>query len=229
MTIMDIMDEVSRQYDVDSHSIIGCLKRVIRDEFHLGELLDIYENEKLSLYEEYVGKNNQKKRRRLKITQKKLNYIRDRLYRCVISESNNERLKNIKSLIGKEKVLVGEIASKNNYGFEIHTKFGKAFAPFGLLNSVELEGGRYQIGTRLNFHIHKIGIKKDRLNIVLDRVSKSLTKHIIKEILGDEYTIYTLQRMFGKRTKIYLNRQPTEEEVELLTMSLNEKIIFRLI
>jgi len=228
MTILDVLDEVSRQYDVDSYTIVRCLKRAVRDELGLGEVFDNYKDGKLDFYEVFVDKNNQQKQRRVKITQKRLNYVRDRLYRYIIEENTQERLENIKSSLAADKVVRGKIVSKSDYGLEISTKFGKAFAPMNLLNPKEIEDGRYKIGIDLNFHIHKLGIKKNKINIVLDRVSKFLTEHIIKEVLGDGYTIYTMQRMFGKRIKIYIDKEPSKEERELLSMSLNEKVKFKL-
>ena len=228
MTILDVLDEVSRQYDVDSYTIVRCLKRAVRDELGLGEVFDNYKDGKLDFYEVFVDKNNQQKQRRVKITQKRLNYVRDRLYRYIIEENTQERLENIKSSLAADKVVRGKIVSKSDYGLKISTKFGKAFAPMNLLNPKEIEDGRYKIGIDLNFHIHKLGIKKNKINIVLDRVSKFLTEHIIKEVLGDGYTIYTMQRMFGKRIKIYIDKEPSKEERELLSMSLNEKVKFKL-
>ena len=228
MTILDVLDEVSRQYDVDSYTIVHCLKRAVRDELGLGEVFDNYKDGKLDFYEMFVDKNNQQKQRRVKITQKRLNYVRDRLYRYIIEKNTQERLEAIKSSLAADKVVRGKIVSKSDYGLEISTKFGKAFAPMNLLNPKEIEDGRYKIGIDLNFHIHKLGIKKNKINIVLDRVSKFLTEHIIKEVLGDGYTIYTMQRMFGKRIKIYIDKEPSKEERELLSMSLNEKVKFKL-
>lgn len=228
MTILDVLDEVSRQYDVDSYTIVRCLKRAVRDELGLGEVFDNYKDGKLDFYEVFVDRNNRQKQRRVKITQKRLNYVRDRLYRYIIEENTQERLEAIKGTLENDKVVRGKIVSKTDYGLEVSTRYGKAFAPMNLLNPKELEEGRYKIGIDLNFHIHKLGIKKNKINIVLDRVSKFLTEHIIKEVLGDGYTIYTMQRMFGKRIKIYIDKEPSKEERELLSMSLNEKVKFKL-
>ncbi|MDY0315886.1 MAG: hypothetical protein RBR32_12495 [Bacteroidales bacterium] len=228
MTILDVLEEVSRQYDVDSYVIVSCLKRAVRDELGLGEVVDNYKDGKLELFEVFVGINGQQKTRRLKITQKRLNYVRDRLYKYLIEENTKERLESIKNSLENDKVIRGKIVSKNDYGLEISTKFGKAFAPVNLLNPKEFLENKYKIGIDLNFHIHKLGIKKNKINIVLDRVSKYLTEHIIKEVLGDGYTIYTMQRMFGKRIKIYIDKEPSNEERELLSMSLNEKVKFKL-
>lgn len=228
MTILDVLEEVSRQYDVDSYIIVSCLKRAVRDELGLGEVIDNYKDGKLELFEVFSGEFGQQKTRRVKITQKRLNYVRDRLYRYLIEENTKERLESIKNSLTSDKVVRGKIVSKNDYGLEISTKYGKAFAPANLLNPKELEEGRYKIGIDLNFHIHKLGIKKNKINMVLDRVSKYLTEHIIKEVLGNGYTIYTMQRMFGKRIKIYINKEPSQEERELLSMSLNEKVKFKL-
>ncbi|AII15589.1 hypothetical protein CIG1485E_a0064 (plasmid) [Campylobacter iguaniorum] len=228
MTILDVLDEVSRQYDVDSYTIVRCLKRAVRDELGLGEVFDNYKDGKLDFYEVFVDRNNRQKQRRVKITQKRLNYVRDRLYRYIIEENTQERLEAIKGTLENDKVVRGKIVSKTDYGLEVSTRYGKAFAPMNLLNPKELEEGRYKIGIDLNFHIHKLGIKKNKINIVLDRVSKFLTEHIIKEVLGNRYTIYTMQRMFGKRIKIYIDREPSQEERELLSMSLDEKVKFKL-
>lgn len=228
MTILDIFDEVSRQYDVDSSIIIGCLKRAIRDEFKFGEVIDTYSNGKLELYEIFFDKNNKEKRKRIKITQKRLNYVRDRLYKYILDTNIQDRLQIIRNSIPKNKVLRGKIISNNEYGLEISTKFGKAFAPVKLLNPNELKQNKYKEGNELNFHVHKLGIKKQKINLVLDRVSKVLTEHIIKEVLGEEYEIYFFQRMFGKRVKIYLDKEPSKEERELLSMSFDEKVRIKL-
>jgi len=195
----------------------------------LGEVFDNYKDEKLNFFEVFVDRNNRQKQRRVKITQKRLNYVRDRLYAYIIEESSKERLEAIKNSFKKNRVLRGKIVTKKDYGLEVDTKYGKAFAPINLLNPKELQEGRYKIGVWLNFHIHKLGIKKNKINIVLDRVSKVLTLYIIKEVLGDEYTIYTMQRMFGKRIKIYIKKEPSFEQAELLSLSLNEKVKFKLI
>lgn len=228
MTILDVLDEVTRQYDVDSYTIVSCLKRAVRDELGLGEVFDSYKDGKLDLFEKFIDQNGKEKTRRVKITQKRLNYVRDRLYKYIIEENTKERLEIIKKNLSSDKVIRGKIISKNEYGLEISTKYGKAFAPNNLLNPKEVEEGKYKVEADLNFHIYKLGIKKNKINIVLDRVSKFLTEHIIKEVLGDKYTIYTMQRMFGKRIKIYIDKEPTQEERELLSMSLNEKVKFKL-
>lgn len=56
MTILDVLDEVSRQYDVDSYTIVRCLKRAVRDELGLGEVFDNYKDGKLDFYEVFVDK-----------------------------------------------------------------------------------------------------------------------------------------------------------------------------
>lgn len=228
MTILDVLEEVSQQYDVDIYIIVSCLKRAVRDELRLGEVIDNYKNGKLELFEVFSGNFGQQKTRRVKITQKRLSYVRDRLYQYLIEENTKERLTFIKNSLASNKVIRGKIVSKNDYGFNIVTKYGKAFAPVNLLNPKELEDEKYKIGIELNFHIYKLGIKKNKINMVLDRVSKRLTEYIIKEVLGDGYVIYTMERMFGKRIKIYINKEPSQEEKELLSMILNEKVKFKL-
>ena len=70
-------------------------------------------------------------------------------------------------------------------------------------------------------------MKKDRINIVLDRVSKELTKHIVQNLLGNDVNILFIQRMFGERIKIYLDKEPSEEEKELVELTFSEKIVFK--
>lgn len=165
MTILDVLDEVTRQYDVDSYTIVSCLKRAVRDELGLGEVFDSYKDGKLDLFEKFIDQNGKEKTRRVKITQKRLNYVRDRLYKYIIEENTKERLEIIKKNLSSDKVIRGKIISKNEYGLEISTKYGKAFAPNNLLNPKEVEEGKYKVEADLNFHIYKLGIKKNKINI----------------------------------------------------------------
>lgn len=227
MQIIDILDEVSRQYDLDSHSIIGILKRAVREELGLAEVVDRFSDEKLEIFEYFVDKKNNKRLKRVKITQKKLAYVRDRMYRLIVKEIMNLRFSTLKSRLRKDLVIRGEIVSISKNGLNVKTKFGDAFAPLNLLSKNELEKGKYKAGNIFDFHVYKISLKKDRINIILDRVSKELTKHIVQTLLGNDVNILFIQRMFGERIKIYLDKEPSEEEKELVELTFSEKIVFK--
>lgn len=227
MQIIDILDEVSRQYDLDSHVVIGILKRAVREELGLAEVVDRFSGDKLEIFEYFVDKKNNKRLKRVKITQKKLAYVRDRMYRLIVKEIMNLRFSTLKSRLRKDVVIRGEILSISKNGLNVKTKFGDAFAPLNLLSQNELERGKYKAGNIFDFHVYKISLKKDRINIVLDRVSKELTKHIVQTLLGSDVNILFIQRMFGERIKIYLDREPSEEEKELVELTFSEKIVFK--
>lgn len=227
MQIIDILEEVSRQYDLDSHLIIGILKRAVREELGLAEVVDRFSGEKLEIFEYFVDKKNNKRLKRVKITQKKLAYVRDRMYRLIVKEIMNLRFSTLKSRLRKDLVIRGEILSISKNGLNVKTKFGDAFAPLNLLSKNELEKGKYKAGNIFDFHVYKISLKKDRINIVLDRVSKELTKHIVQTLLGNDVNILFIQRMFGERIKIYLDKEPSEEEKELVELTFSEKIVFK--
>lgn len=227
MQIIDILDEVSRQYDLDSHLIIGILKRAVREELGLAEVVDRFSGDKLEIFEYFVDKKNNKRLKRVKITQKKLAYVRDRMYRLIVKEIMNLRFSTLKSRLRKDVVIRGEILSISKNGLNVKTKFGDAFAPLNLLSQNELEKGKYKAGNIFDFHVYKISLKKDRINIVLDRVSKELTKHIVQNLLGNDVNILFIQRMFGERIKIYLDKEPSEEEKELVELTFSEKIVFK--
>lgn len=227
MQIIDILDEVSRQYDLDSHVVIGILKRAVREELGLAEVVDRFSGDKLEIFEYFVDKKNNKRLKRVKITQKKLAYVRDRMYRLIVKEIMNLRFSTLKSRLRKDVVIRGEILSISKNGLNVKTKFGDAFAPVNLLSRNELEKGKYKAGNIFDFHVYKISLKKDRINIVLDRVSKELTKHIVQNLLGNDVNILFIQRMFGERIKIYLDKEPSEEEKELVELTFSEKIVFK--
>jgi len=229
MTILDILDEVSRQYDIDNFKIINILKRAVCEELGLSEIIDQYIEGTIVLFEYFIDKQNKRRIKRVKITQKKLAYIRDRMYHLMIDDCIKTRYSTIKQSIQRGRIVRGEIISACERGIGIKTKYGDAFAPLNLLNKIEIEKGIYKIGESFDFHVYKIALKKDRINIVLDRVSKSLTEHIIHTVLGDEKNIYSIKRMFGERIKVYLDKEPNDEEKEILGLMFTEKIFYKIL
>lgn len=229
MTLLEVLNEVAKQYEVEDYTVISCLKRAVRDELGLGEVLEDYRDGKLNLFEIFIDQHGKEKTRRVTLTQKRLNGVRDRLYACIIEENTKARLEAIKKSLPRDRIVRGKMVSNKAWGWQVATRYGKAFAPARLLNPKEVQEGKYKAGAEVDFHVYKLGIKKNRMNMVLDRVSQSLTRHIIKEVLGEGYIIYSLQRRFGKHLKLYINKEPSQDEKTLLSMTFNEKIKFKLI
>ncbi|WP_187648697.1 hypothetical protein [Nitrosophilus labii] len=227
MTVLDLLNEVSRSYDVDSFTIMKILKETIKEDLNLGELIDSFDGKNYTIYELYVNKDGSRKKRKVHITQNRLLKIRDKFYKNMIDAYVRDKIKTIKNDIGKDKVIRGKIIDTTDKGLLVFTKYGNAFAPKNLLNPKELNDGKYTKETELYFHVHKLSKKKGRVNIVLDRVSKKLTEYIIREIIGNDYRIYAIERKFGYRTKIYIGKMPSKQEIELVRLSLGEKVIFK--
>ncbi|MFA6396288.1 MAG: hypothetical protein WCW84_10020, partial [Sulfurimonas sp.] len=114
----------------------------------------------------------------------------------------------------------GTILEKNKKGLVVSTTTGRALAPHQLL--IKEEEPFYQIGSSLDFHIHKIS----PTGLVLDRKSKSLTIHTLKRLLPKGFVLYDINRKFGKRLKVYSRTLPEKMDLERIRMAFSEHIDF---
>lgn len=113
-------------------------------------------------------------------------------------------------LMSRPEFLRGSVTKILPQGIEVATRYGPAFAPNMLL--VPTERCLYVPGATLDFHIHKISVKKGR--IILSRTSKKLLLHMLRERLGD--IVLDANRKYGRVLKLYLGRELQPEELEYI-------------
>jgi hypothetical protein len=117
-------------------------------------------------------------------------------------------------------IIKGRILERSRQGLILTTSTGKAIAPYQLL--IKEEEPFYQIGSTLDFHIHKISPS----SLILDRRSKSLTVHTLKRLLPKGFVLYDINRKYGKRLKVYSKFLPKKEDLERIRMAFVEHIDF---
>lgn len=142
--------------------------------------------------------------------------LRTRIKKSLEKRIESIRLENFRR--NNNSIIDAVIQSKNRYGLECSTRFGKALAPWDLL--IKNEKHLYTPNTTLDFHINRLKNGK----LILDRKSKSLVVHTLKRILPKDFKIHDINRYFGKRLKIYVPETPKKEDLERISMAFSEKI-----
>jgi len=227
LDVIELVDEISRRYDIDHITVLSLLKETIREYLNLGEIIDEYKNGKYVLYEYFIDrKTGRPKKRKVHLTKKTFNAVKNLFYEKLMESFVKNKIKEIKKMLPKDKVVKGIVTDiHKTKGLTVKLPFfNKAFAPKHLLNPFEEEN--YTIGEEYYFHINKIKRKKNRIIILLDRVSKNIPIRIIKDI-ASYVKIFDIKHKFGYQLKVYVDKIPDENDIKLIQLSFNEKVIFK--
>lgn len=210
MSNQNPIDEMCSMYDLSHDEALGIMTEAVGDVLGYKVQTDAMIDGRIVFYA--MRDNGGQKTVRLSPLMEK------RVRKLIEAKIDRLRMKGLKQQ--GTSIISATILEKNRSGLILSTKTGRAVAPGPLL--IKEEEPFYQIGTKLDFHIHKMNDK----NLVLGRRSKHLAIHILKQLLPKGIDVYGINRKFGKRLKVYANRLPEKTDLERIRMAFVEHIDF---
>jgi len=209
--LIEELNNLRNIYNIEKETIIQTLEKILYNEFNMGEIV-ILNNR---IYEK-ITKNNNSKLRKIRLSKKNINIIKDLLTK----ELNKISIKNkVKILKNKYflNVIKGKIIGKNNFAYIIEFNGEIGFLYF---NKSKKE---YEIGDIDYFHINKIKYNDKELLVILDDSSSKITQYIIYNELSGIY----IKKFFikGKKIILYTNTKIEKKKIKELEEILVKKQI----
>jgi hypothetical protein len=207
--------EFSKLYNVDINIVLKELKNILKEKLNK-ESLFFKKNE---LYESFINKEGIYIEKKIRLTKKYINQIKDELKERLIKISLRYEKKTILDKF-KDRIVSGEIIGENKYAFIIKLKNCK-FNAF-LYKDKKYSHLTWQIGEKGLFYISSIEIKKNNLLIKLNDYHINIEKYKIMQLCSGIY----IKKIKFKKNKVFIKSIPkiNKNLKKKISLLLNKKV-----
>lgn len=137
---------------------------------------------------------------------------------ALINSSINTKIDTVKKYLKMNHVFNGKIVKIDNDFFTVSTSFGMCKLPFTLIPSTEQS--KMYIDSIHSMMIHSY--KKNGL-VLLTMKNSNIDLHVIKKLLK-QYTVTKVNRYYGVRIKLYVDRKLSKIDFDSIKLFYSEKI-----
>jgi hypothetical protein len=213
---IDFSKDFSKLYNIEINVVLNELKEIIKKKLNKESIFF----KRNRLYESFINKNGIYTEKKIRLTKKLINQIKDELKERLIYLSLKQEKKVILDKF-KERVVEGEIIGETKFSYIIKIVDCKFKAV--LYKNKKYSHNIWHIGEKGLFYIYKVSLKKNELIIILNDYHSNIEKFRIIQLSDGIY----IKKIKFLKNKVIIKSIPKIDKKlrKKIALLLNKKIL----